>query len=527
MTDTELTEALLERIGDGESAPFLFVGSGLSRRYLGLENWESLLRKFALLGGNPYPYYAAQAGRDNLPKVASLIADDYFKLWWEKDEFREEREKYGESCASKSSPLKFSIANYIEESSDLGRIPAELHEEVELLSQVQIDGIITTNWDSFLEQVFPDFTVFVGQREAIFARSYSVAEIFKIHGSHTQPNSLVLTEEDYSEYNARNKYLAAKLITTFLEHPVVFFGYSLSDDNIREILSSVLDCLDEERVELLRKRLVFVQRATDGVAPSISESTISIGDRDLRVTTANATSFGPVYRALASTERRISAKLLRQLKDHLYELVRTNDPTEQIAVVDIENLDSFKDVDIVVGVGIASELGEKGFKPITMSEIYSDVVHGEHRFDGRAKEVVEYTLASNIKGNRKNVPIFKYLRLAGLLDENGRPCRGQMPENVFENAMLDKASFEDTAYAYKRGEVQGMSIRDLEAQYGPGRACAYITFTYPDVNELEEFLRRNYSLLDDKNSGNWYRKLICIYDRLKYGPGFPVEAADC
>ncbi|MCV4684070.1 SIR2 family protein, partial [Escherichia coli] len=72
----------------------------------------------------------------------------------------------------------------------------ELKHEISLFAKANIDGIITTNWDVFLETLFPKFTTFIGQDGLITGRSHGIAEIYKIHGCCTEPNSLILTSSD-------------------------------------------------------------------------------------------------------------------------------------------------------------------------------------------------------------------------------------------------------------------------------------------------------------------------------------------
>jgi hypothetical protein len=94
--------------------------------------------------------------------------------------------------------------------------------------------------DLLLEDIFPDFEVFVSQDELLFSSSQGIGEIYKIHGCCSKPNSLVATKEDYERFDERNPYLAAKLLTVFAEHPIIFLGYSLNDRNISSILCLLL-----------------------------------------------------------------------------------------------------------------------------------------------------------------------------------------------------------------------------------------------------------------------------------------------
>ena len=55
---------LSEHFKKFSASPFLFVGSGMSRRYLNTENWEDLLKKFCTLIDENYTKIRSQADGD-------------------------------------------------------------------------------------------------------------------------------------------------------------------------------------------------------------------------------------------------------------------------------------------------------------------------------------------------------------------------------------------------------------------------------------------------------------------------------
>ena len=66
--------------------PVLFVGSGLTRRYLGLPDWEGLLRQYCV---KPFEYYNDKATRScrehpemRLPTAADYIEADFNERWY-------------------------------------------------------------------------------------------------------------------------------------------------------------------------------------------------------------------------------------------------------------------------------------------------------------------------------------------------------------------------------------------------------------------------------------------------------------
>ena len=462
-------------------------------------------------------YYAAQAGND-LPMVASLIAEEFYEVWWEDDSYAEQRENLKSKCTTKSSPLKFQIAKYMRELADLATVPDEYEGEVAALRRVTVDGIITTNWDTFLEKLFPDYTVYASQDEVLFSYQHAVAEIYKVHGCCQQPNSLVLTSDDYEDFNRKNAYLAAKLTTVFLEHPIVFLGYSLQDNNVQSILSSLSYCLSDERLETLSDRLIFVQRAK-GKESSISPSVITAGDQKLEALRVTTDSFELVYEGLAQTKRRINAHVLRQIKKQVYELVQTNDPKDRMHVVDLEDLEDHEDVEIVVGVGVYGKLGERGLTGIEIDELFEDLVSQGHQFDDLAEGIVMQTIRGWLDARKRYTPLYKYLKLAGLLDENGHlRDEEELPPTILRIATLPRSTYEYDVSAERQRKFGSMTIADVEEETeGPVAAARYVTLIEnPDIDELGNFLSRHSEHLHTTE----LRKVACMYDRLRYGPGF-------
>jgi hypothetical protein len=107
-----MKNAILKCFKRFDTLPFLFVGSGSSIRYLGLENWEDLLRKFAKVTSESeyaYDMYLQRAKAIGfkegiLPKVAELIENDFNAKWFTDDRFKDSRDLYKDDIRKSTSP---------------------------------------------------------------------------------------------------------------------------------------------------------------------------------------------------------------------------------------------------------------------------------------------------------------------------------------------------------------------------------------------------------------------------------------
>ncbi|MCP5178654.1 MAG: SIR2 family protein [Pseudomonadales bacterium] len=318
--------------------PILFIGSGASRRYFNAPTWDALLEVMVSqcpLIPRKYGYYRQK--HSSLPEVGSEIAELYRDWAWQ----AEGNGAFPASLMVASLPsdtyLKYKVSQYLKELTPSGVKsvkPAKYRKEIESLQEMQPHAVISTNYDGLLEIVFPDFEPVIGQR-ILRANYVSVGEIFKIHGCVSDPSTLVLTSEDYQDWGKKKKYLSAKLLTYFAEHPMLFFGYGAGDANIRGILSDIDEILSGP--DGLVQNLFFLN-----YVPSVEdkgswpmERIVELDDgRSIRIQNIDAEDFLWVFDSFRANSpiQKVNPKLLRALLARNYELVRHDIPRKTVEV---------------------------------------------------------------------------------------------------------------------------------------------------------------------------------------------------
>lgn len=515
-----------EIIDNFTTTPFLFVGSGITRRYYNLPSWKGLLEIFINKISSDEFAFASYENRARelienenalYPKIAELIETDFNDLWFKnRKDIRTLDKYYSDKVKNESvSPFKAEIAMYIKNQSNIVPEYAEEIEKLKKLSIKSISGIITTNYDDFFENNFEGYRRYVGQDELIFSGIQGIGEIYKIHGTIEEPKSIIIDSKDYKEFENKSSYLAAKLMTIFIEHPIIFIGYSISDINIQSILSSIIKCLDTEKIVTLKNRFIFIEYSTDVKEYEISEYTMKMEEKFLEMTKIKMNDFSILYNELSKKKNKIPAKILRYYKDELYNFVITNEPTNTIKVGNIED-ERIKDDELVMAIGKIQEVAFEGLRGFSANEWYRDIIMNDKRFN--TDDILEQIALKLQKQNSNRLPLNKYLS-----------------ETKKEYAELEKIALENNfdniiskSIKNSRHRMRYNSVNEIWKEYNNNWEHALFDIAQLeedkiDVQDLEQILiaifKKDNNILESNNNSlkSNLRRAIRIYDYLKYG----------
>ncbi len=329
------------------SSPVFFIGSGISRRYLGLPGWDDLLRMLAKQSGADYdsllklcskePYdgslqapgeeegWGGRAGSPDNERIASELEYFYFRR---QDEGRVK-------SRSRRLFMREAIADLIKEASPedgllapeiaAGADGAMYRRELAELQKTCPSAILTTNYDTFLEELFRDsgYAAHIGREASGVREEDGKACIYKIHGCVTQPESIVITREDYNEFFEKSKYLYAKILTLFCECPLIFMGYSVSDRNIRDVLTTIVDALPPSEEEKFREHVWILGWSGEAGEERVCKKKIELfNGSSLEAVCFDLYDYTEFFRAIRSvTETRRRRELKFSISEDVIELL--------------------------------------------------------------------------------------------------------------------------------------------------------------------------------------------------------------
>ena len=251
----------------------MFVGAGISNRYAGTCTWTDLLESIAAKigidrfqlngikksleseypGVNIYPHLASKLSSMMMNQISlkQLTRDDF-------PDMSDDEWAMMEDC----DPFKVLICSMLK-TNCLTDDKAKLREldTFRKLSD-KVPAVITTNYDNFLEtEVFTDFKTLLYPDDYYFSGSDGYGEILKIHGTIGVPNSIIITAEDYSKLNANSKIILSRLTYLMCYHPIIFIGYSLSDEEIHGLIYDLVSSLKQTDIDRIKNRLILVSES--------------------------------------------------------------------------------------------------------------------------------------------------------------------------------------------------------------------------------------------------------------------------
>lgn len=211
----------------------LFIGAGFSKAVLNNDietialSWGELLKNVA--EKLDIDYKAIPKDGAGYPEIASYICKKYSI-------------DSGLSYETSISILKKEI------SSLTSWYPEQKQREIfsEYLDWLSPAWIITTNYDMVIESLLLGRSIPLEPSDSLSSPK-NIIPVYHLHGLRTNPESIIITQEDYISLFRPNEYRQIKLALTIKESTTVLLGYGLGDVNVLTALDWSKNVFNKEK----------------------------------------------------------------------------------------------------------------------------------------------------------------------------------------------------------------------------------------------------------------------------------------
>ncbi len=481
----------------------LFVGTGISLRYLkNSYKWNDLLSKIAReLKGNDEYYLDIKStcqenGKYKFDKVASILENEFNKqvMADKNGHFKVVNDIFYSNMNNEINLSRFKI--YISNILSTIELKEEMREEIAELKKIRknISSVITTNYDKFIEEIF-EFNPLIGNNILL---SNPYGSVYKIHGCVSDINKIIITSEDYETFLKKYELIRAQLLSLFIHNPIIFIGYNLADENIKNILKTIFTYIEpnSDDAEKIRKNFLLVEYEPGSDCVDISDHDIDMeGFSTIRINKIKTDNYKAIYASLSDLHLPISAMDVRKVQDIFKEICSGG----EIKVNITEDLESLKNSDRILVIGSAKTIKYEYHNSSEMMANYFKIID-------EANSQILMLINKHKISKQQFFPVFGFSTINNEIKEIDQLKRQQIEK------------LKTTKYSIKpSSKTKHSTIELIEADKSisnSNKNDAIMWSLLEGIIELDdiEFYLRKYSKKDDTN----YRKLLCAYDFKKY-----------
>ncbi|MFB9974355.1 SIR2 family protein [Allobacillus sp. SKP2-8] len=492
-----------EFVNNFSNHPVLFIGTGFSLRYLeDSYTWDGLLSFIAKeLKGNDEFYLDLKShnyhnGEFDFSGIATELEYEFNKdlMKYRDGQFKKINDEFYENMKKNINLSRFKI--YIKQLLSSYRLKDEKYEEILELKKVRknIGSVITTNYDTFIERIFK-FDPLIGN-EILLSNPYG--SVYKVHGCVNHPEKIIITQDDYKSFDERYELIRAQLLSLFIHNPIIFLGYSVSDENIKKILKTIFTYVDPNtsEAEKIRKNFLLVEYEKGSNNTQVTDHDIDLNSSStIRINKIKTDNFIEIYKSLAELILPVSAMDIRKVQNIVKEIY-SGEGSIEVSIT--EDMDSLKNREKVLAIGSLKSIKYEFHTSSEMMENYFKIVEESNH------QLLELIDKLKIQKNQY-FPIYAFSQIQPQLKDINR--LKDIQKNKLKNIFKNEVDF---------GE-QHETINEVfnDPSIPQSRKTIAIALGMKNNRISNEDAKEYLITLGNKKSTD-YRKLLCLYDYKKY-----------
>ncbi|MEJ6062960.1 SIR2 family protein, partial [Aliivibrio salmonicida] len=327
--------------------------------------------------------------------------------------------------------------------------------------------------------------------------------VYKIHGCCIDPSKVIITEEDYSQFNDKYELIRAQLLSIFIHNPIIFMGYGIGDDNIKSLLKTIFTYVESNSAdaERIRNNFLLVEYERDSLSHEISEHDIDLeGFSTIRINKLKTDDFNEIYTSLSNLNLPVSAMDIRKVQSIVKDIYSgASDDGSSIKVNITEDIDSLNNSDKILVIGSAKSITYEHKNASSFMSDYFEIVEESNHHLIRLIDKIK--IASS-----QWFPIYAFDLIYSDL-ENSAVLKDQQLRKIDDNVSGLPSTVETTHMC-----LQGIFDDDSVTRANELNAIMWsVWHDKVPLDEVEVFLKQ---MPDKKGTG--YRRLLCAYDYKRY-----------